>query len=711
MREYEDWIREEEEARENPDAFGDRENPAGPDDPEGPDIREADALEFEEEAAEASAMAEDEFAEAELRETAPGVLRTWVVPRVCDIDRCLREQFFDGILSQMNEYLARGELSRALGMPVVCERIRPEQARLGPSVCRRLNRTDFLADIPVTAEITVAADGRDVSVSRTFWLTLWFGTEEGFRFEAQGVSCGDGAPDRSLWKLDRHLVPVLGKEETEDGAERMWKTYLPEASSPSERRAEALAAALGLRIRSLRLHGQNATKAVLFLQDCTVAVQEEEKPPRKGSPGAGAVPPPVPVPVEAGTIVINTAAAHREGLSLEILHECVHYEWHLLFFRLQRLSSTNPREIPCRRVQNSTGRAPGNPLRWMEKQAREGAVALLLPEKELRERAWRLFQAASTAPAEGDYLYHDGFRWDRVIRDLRAEYAASGQTVGLATVRGRLVSLGFSSARGTVHYVDGRYITPFAFSQEYSDRGHTTYVVRRKEMADLYRRDRRFREQMGRGDFAWVDGHICVNDSQYLRQTGKGARLTPWANAHVDACCLRFGKVYLRDRESVLFFSRAESCEEYNRQYNEYLDRRMRLSAPDRAKKRDELMRHFPNTFSDALKYVMENRDGRRITCEELAAASQVSRKTIERYRRADQKRYQEDKLIALCIGMHLPPWLSRALLSRARIIVGNDGPRGYYGEILDCCFMDSVADVQQYLEDNGYPKLQLQEA
>ena len=107
----------------------------------------------------------------------------------------------------------------------------------------------------------------------------------------------------------------------------------------------------------------------------------------------------------------------------------------------------------------------------------------------------------------------------------------------------------------------------------------------------------------------------------------------------------------------------------------------------------------------------MENRDGGKITIEELAAAAQVSRKTIERYRKEDQRAYQEDKVVAICIALHLPPWLSRTLLDKARITVRNHGPRGHYGEILDCCFMDSVGDVQRYLEENGYPKLDLQDS
>ena len=339
-----------------------------------------------------------------------------------------------------------------------------------------------------------------------------------------------------------------------------------------------------------------------------------------------------------------------------------------------------------------------------------GAMALLLPRSRILERARRLYQEASAHPMQNGYNNHDGFRWESVIRSIQNDYSPSGQTLCLSTVRRRLVFLGFRGARGAANYVDGRYITPFAYTEEYSGKQSDTYVVSRRELMKLYRRDREFRELMSRGDFVLVDGHVCMNERQYLRRGPKGVCLTAWANAHVDACCLRFGREFPKEREAVLLFGRANSSEEYNRGYNEYLDRRMALTARERTEKRDRLMRSLLNSFCDALRYLMENRDGGKVTIEELAAVSHVSRKTIERYRREDQRVYREDKVIAVCIGLHLPPWLSRTLLEKARISVRNHGPRGYLGEILDCCFMDSIDDVQQYLEDNGYPRLRLQD-
>jgi hypothetical protein len=74
------------------------------------------------------------------------------------------------------------------------------------------------------------------------------------------------------------------------------------------------------------------------------------------------------------------------------------------------------------------------------------------------------------------------------------------------------------------------------------------------------------------------------------------------------------------------------------------------------------------------------------------------------------QSSYNPDAAVAVCLALHLPPWLSRVLLNKAGILVQNYGPKGHFGEILDCCFMDSVPEVQEYLKKAGYPPLKLME-
>lgn len=626
-------------------------------------------------------------------------VRTWLMPVVDDMDRAIRERFFPRILQEMNTRLVNGDLSLLLGRAVISEHIAPRDMEVGGVSCWRLNRTDFLADVDLNISLTAEQDGRDVPGRFGFCLSLWFCTEDGFSFEIQDLRTLESKPDRSFWKLDRFLVPILREDEIEAGAEGLWEDLLPGVKDPKERDARMLAEKLGLTVCEMRLHCQNRTRSILFFRDSTVLVQQEKL------PGEEDFPAPVSRPVAAGTILLNTAA-RSECRDLDILHECIHYEWHLLFYRLQKLMSTSPQEIRYRTVRNSVGRPNSDPLRFMEHQARGGSIALLLPQNLIRGKAWRLFQEASTCPSVNGYMNHPGFRWDRVIRRLADEYR-----VPRTTLRRRLVQLGHTAARGAVNFVDGRYITPFAFTEEHSARGQATLVISRKALADLYHRSAEFRQLMGRGDFVYADGHVCLNDPQFLRPTEDGARLTPWANAHADACCLRFEKVWLRENEeSVWLFGTLNSSEDYIREYDRFLDRRLSLTARERLVRRNRLMASMPGTFSDALVYLMENRDEGPVTLEELAALAHVSRRTVSRYRNGEYAAYDPDVVVAMCIGLHLPPWLSRLMLDLAGFSVKSYGPRGYYGEILDCCFMDTIPEVQEYLRAAGYPELKLQE-
>ena len=626
-------------------------------------------------------------------------VQTWLVPVVDDIGRCVKNRFFSRILQEMNEKLVNGDLSLLLGCPVISERIAPRDLEIGEITCWRLNRTDFLADIDLTLDLTAEQDGKDVPGRFGICLSLWFCTDEGLDFEVQEMHRSAERPDRSFWKLDRHLVPILRDDEIETGADRLWESLMPEVKDPKERRPRALAEKLGLSVCEMNLHCQNRTKSILFFRDSTVLVQQEK------AAGEEDFPLPVSRAVPAKTIVLNKAA-RSESRELDILHECIHYEWHLLFYRLQKFLSTNPEEVRYQAVRNSVGRPKSDPIHFMEHQARNGSIALLLPQDLIRGRAWRMFQRESTRPAVNGYLNHPGFRWERVIRSLADEYHAPR-----TTTRRRLVQLGHPSANGAVNFVDGHYITPFAFTSDYSPNGQATLVISRKALADLYHRSGEFRQLMGRGDFVYADGHVCLNDPQFLRPSKDGARLTPWANAHVDACCLRFEKVWLQENEeSVWLFGTLNSSEDYVREYDRFLDRRLTLTARERLNRRNRLMASMPNNFADALVYLMENQDSGRVTVEDLAARAHVSPKTVSRYRTGSRLPGNPDIVVALCIALNLPPWLSRLMLDKAGFTVRSYGPQGHYGEILDCCFMDSIPEVQDYLRSAGYPQLRLQE-
>ena len=104
---------------------------------------------------------------------------------------------------------------------------------------------------------------------------------------------------------------------------------------------------------------------------------------------------------------------------------------------------------------------------------------------------------------------------------------------------------------------------------------------------------------------------MCIRD----RRNGK-LRLTEWANAHVDACCLRFVRSYYRDNRTRYVYGQLNSDEEYN-------GRGLALSMEQghenvlmQARAMSEILTGLPGSFHGTLKAHMKRLN---VTRERLA--------------------------------------------------------------------------------------------
>lgn len=94
--------------------------------------------------------------------------------------------------------------------------------------------------------------------------------------------------------------------------------------------------------------------------------------------------PPIVVKIPAGTILINENAVHRDRARLNVYHECFHDEYHWLFYRLQEMHNNDLRKIKRTRKPKNQGKEPKNPLTIMEWEAKQGSMALMMPESIMR---------------------------------------------------------------------------------------------------------------------------------------------------------------------------------------------------------------------------------------------------------------------------------------------------------------------------------------
>lgn len=85
-----------------------------------------------------------------------------------------------------------------------------------------------------------------------------------------------------------------------------------------------------------------------------------------------------------------------------------------------------------------------------------------------------------------------------------------------------------------------------------------------------------------------------------------------------------------------------------------------------------------------------------------------ISARTISRMRTQERRDYSLDQVIAICIALQLPPWLSREMIAKAGYLFRPIKQHQAYQLVLDCMFMDSVEDVQRFLVEAGCEKLRL---
>ena len=129
------------------------------------------------------------------------------------------------------------------------------------------------------------------------------------------------------------------------------------------------------------------------------------------------------------------------------------------------------------------------------------------------------------------------------------------------------------------------------------------------------------------------------------------------------------------------------------------------LSQPERISKMNDVLDNLPRSFPKALCSVMELAG---MTIEELEWTSKISRRTISRYRTGETKSYSEDKIVAMCVAMRLPPWLSRELIKAAGVGLSETPRQRTCMMILDCMYTASVDEVQAILSSFGDAPLKL---
>ena len=547
-----------------------------------------------------------------------------------------------------------------------------------------------IADGCIEADLTIEMEfyfrygghGRFKQITQKYYTTLWMDMDDSPNVEFGDFSLRRHLKNDSGVKLDEYLVPVYKWDDIEEESENIIFHTISEGLSDAKwLQPGLLAERLGLNIVYLPLYKRPRTASILFFGpgEVLTAADSEEKLE------------PIPVKVNGNTIVLNTRKPGQERDA--IFHECFHYVEHRLFFQLQQLHNTDIsylakwKPVELKKDERS-------PIEWIEWQAHIGSQCLQMPKRLLRKRI-------SDELSDMQKLdRHMGFKLQAAGRKLAKEF-----NVYNYQLRNRMIHVGFPAAKGALNFVEDDYITPFAFELG-ECHGSQTFVISPKEVADEYVRNEVFRELIDTGRYIYADGHVCLNEPQYVIRQGDRLHLTEWANAHVDQCCLRFVRNYIRDKHSHYVFGQLNSDEEYN---GRSLALSLQSSAEDALKQAQEMSQvllNLPGSFSGTLIAHMK-RVG--ITRERLAEEAMMSGTMIKRMRTSERD-LTLDQVIAVCIGLHIPPEYSFDLIEKAGFRLRNTPEHLIYKSILQTMYMEKLMNIQKLLAKCGCGELRLRE-
>lgn len=626
---------------------------------------------------------------------------TGIAPQILPMQEYIVRNYENRIRKGLCENLLAGNIpvdSWSSGKRVV--EVYVDTFRIGKMTFWRKTSRTCIAYVQVSVDFIESVNGKERIASQSFAAVISFDMmEEKIETEiTYNPYCSNIAEywGDSMLKLDDYLVPIMDRDAVEKYAWdihcRIFWDYNQvalAAMSDDERRREydayEMAQRMGLEVKVLPLHGQSKTKSVLFFVADKVKIDVEGTDGRKTTCWEI---------IPADCIVLNSNSLHKDMYQLEVFHECVHYDLHYMFYRLQEMHINDLRKLKKTTATPQVEKRTKSSIYFIEKQAFWGSFALMMPLPVMIPLVNGLIEKYKP------YSRHAGDLFARIIHTIHERRGHAK-----FRIRARLIQMGHIAAKGALNYVDGHYIEPFAFQRSNGD-GCYTFVIDRKEIAREYRENKEFREQIRTGEYVYADGHICINSPDYVYQTSQGLRLTRWALAHVDECCLRFRSFYDETELAEYVFGRLACDEDYNKHYLNYVDSEGKLSRAKAYKQIPIFLKNLPSGFFPALDFLKTEKKYSWETVEEL---SHVSKRKLERERKKKKWSLTRDEVIALCIGLSMPPWLSKEMLKRAHVALDDqDDTDCIYSLILELHFMDTIDEVQSFLRNEGCEELDL---
>ena len=391
--------------------------------------------------------------------------------------------------------------------------------------------------------------------------------------------------------------------------------------------------------------------------------------------------------INPGAIIINYEIVETEGArNTTITHEGAHSYLDYWYFMLQNTHGHQYCSYMCKRFsdrQESNGK--WTPVEIMEVQANKLPGFLMIQDGPGKKHA-----AALLASYGGERSVEN---MRRLVADM-AEYYKTTKTVA----RTRLMDFGYTEVKGLLQTANGNLVPSYR-SELPADE---TYTIDEVDGVREYVRNPEFRKLLDTGLYAYVEGHYCLDNPDFIRTDQFGIRhLTPYARINMDKCCLAFKVVYQNTIIRV-FNGIMRKGSGRGRQEIHYVKKDGTSAVTEEGlKRRAAIMKETADraivekTFNQMTVELMKSR---KMNIVPLAEVTGLSRDTIKNMRNDPSRLFPIQEVVAVAIALHLDPDVSREYIRRAPTNFLDTDEMKLYRYALIHWYKFSVAKVNRML-------------
>lgn len=480
------------------------------------------------------------------------------------------------------------------------------------------------------------------------------------------------------YPLSDKLVPFIWKDDFDKVAEAILKKYDKNPLlTPTRVEPEYIVQQMGLQLKYDSITEDTSIFGQIYFKD------NSEK------------------DISIGTVVIDEKLSQIRNLGVvrnTILHECVHWELHRYALELARAEEKNLSVLSI--TSDIKGKHTSDMIGWMEWHAESITPKILMPKEmfiqEARIRQQRLLELSQTQD-------------DLEIIEKWIDELAQFFGVSRLSAKVRLAECGFELVKGAFIYIDDAYVPTHRWKQGYLEDAQT-FSISLIQLGLQLLSQPTLKERVEKGELLYVESHLCINDSKYISYDIIGNTfLTPYARQHMDECCVVFeissntrtGRstaltlLLNHDADSDIQFTIS-----YPKEKNEWLEQ-VDVHIDDVIEIMSKL--NGMSSFAPALVEVMKWRDVRN---KELADVSNLGIKAISNLRNGKAEPKLES-VISICVGMKLPPIVSKKLVELSGNILRAGNKRDTLYEFILCGASSlNVNMCNTLLVNNGFKEL-----